>query len=158
MFHEDLPGEVKDTDQEIVMEPASLLARFLNFIIDRLIILMLAQGVMVVWIAIMQFYGRSLDEIIALQNTTGGKVCQVLVALVLVLSYYTSFETATRGRTIGKLLTASIAVKEDGNPLTFKEAFLRSLCRLIPFVELSALGNAPWHDTITKTVVIRKTW
>jgi uncharacterized RDD family membrane protein YckC len=59
------------------------------------------------------------------------------------------------GRTLGKLITGSKAVREDGTSLTWKDACLRSLSRMVPFEPFSALGGAPWHDRWTKTTVVR---
>lgn len=72
------------------------------------------------------------------------------------IGYYTWFEFGNRGRTLGKLATGTYAVREDSSPLTLKDAFLRSLCRLIPFEVFSGLGDTPWHDSITKTMVIKR--
>jgi uncharacterized RDD family membrane protein YckC len=65
-------------------------------------------------------------------------------------------EAATGGKTLGKLITATRAVNDDGSRISAKTAFLRYLVRLVPFEAFSALGNPsyPWHDRWTKTVVI----
>jgi uncharacterized RDD family membrane protein YckC len=70
--------------------------------------------------------------------------------------YYTLLEGGNQGRTIGKLMTSTRAVRLDGKPLTYTDALLRSLCRLIPFEVVSGLGYAPWHDRLTKTTVVKK--
>ena len=61
-----------------------------------------------------------------------------------------------RGKSIGKFLTGTRAVKEDGSYLEIKDALLRGFCRIIPFNIFSALGNTcyPWHDSLSKTYVI----
>jgi uncharacterized RDD family membrane protein YckC len=65
-------------------------------------------------------------------------------------------EAATGGKTLGKLLTGTRAVNDDGSRLSPKKAFLRYLVRLVPFEQFSALGSPsyPWHDRWTKTIVI----
>ena len=65
-------------------------------------------------------------------------------------------ESATGGKTIGKYLTRTRAVTEEGIPVGPNKAFLRFLCRHVPFEQFSALGNPsyPWHDRWTKTLVI----
>jgi len=70
--------------------------------------------------------------------------------------YYAIFEGANKGRTLGKLITGTQAIREDGANLTFQDAALRSLCRLVPFEAFSGLGDAPWHDAWTKTKVVNK--
>lgn len=65
-------------------------------------------------------------------------------------------EAATGGKTLGKYLTATRAVNDDGSLITLKIAVLRFLSRIVPFEVFSALGSPcyPWHDRWTKTVVI----
>ncbi len=46
---------------------------------------------------------------------------------------YTLLEGAAKGKTLGKLITGTRALKIDGSNLTWKDAFLRSLCRIVPF-------------------------
>src|SRR5262245_56991035 len=62
------------------------------------------------------------------------------------------------GRTIGKRIMKTEAVSEDGTPLTPKQAFLRTVCRCIPFEAFSFLGGKGhpkgWHDRFAKTKVV----
>lgn len=70
--------------------------------------------------------------------------------------YYTICEKLFRGYTLGKLITGTRAIREDGKELTFKDALSRSLCRIIPFEQLSIWGgNGLWHDNWTKTRVVK---
>ena len=65
------------------------------------------------------------------------------------------FEKLFKGYTVGKLITGTRAIREDGKELTFKNAILRSLSRMVPFEPFSAFGGSPWHDRWTKTRVIK---
>jgi len=78
-----------------------------------------------------------------------------LVAIFNYLIYYTICEKAFRGYTFGKLLTGTRAIRRDGGELTIRDAFLRSLSRLVPFEPFSGFGESPWHDEWTKTTVIK---
>jgi uncharacterized RDD family membrane protein YckC len=78
-----------------------------------------------------------------------------LVGILNYLLYYTFCEKVFKGYTLGKLITGTRAIRDDGNELTFKDAILRSLSRLVPFEALSAFGYSPWHDSWTKTTVIK---
>lgn len=71
------------------------------------------------------------------------------------LIYYTICEKAFKGYTLGKLISGTRAIRNDGSELTFKDAFLRSLSRLVPFEPLSGFGQSPWHDSWTKTTVVK---
>lgn len=68
--------------------------------------------------------------------------------------YYTFCEKVFRGYTMGKLLTGTRAIREDGTELRFKDALLRSLVRIVPFEAISGF-RTPWHDSWTKTTVIK---
>ncbi|QEE48430.1 RDD family protein [Flavobacterium alkalisoli] len=70
-------------------------------------------------------------------------------------SYYVIFETFSQ-RTLGKYITGTMVVMEDGSKPTFKTVFLRTLCRLIPFDGFSFLKEKPrgWHDRFVKTCVV----
>lgn len=76
---------------------------------------------------------------------------------ILVLLYYVPQEAAS-GRTLGKLLARTKAVRDDGSPLSFGRAVVRSVCRLIPFEALSVFGGhgrpRMWHDSLAGTVVV----
>jgi uncharacterized RDD family membrane protein YckC len=65
-------------------------------------------------------------------------------------------EAMFRGKSIGKLITGTKAVNEDGSDISFAKAFERGLARMVPFEAFSALGEPsyPWHDKWTKTFVI----
>ncbi len=78
-----------------------------------------------------------------------------LIAVFHYLFYYTICEKAFKGYTLGKLLSGTRAVRMDGQELNLKDAFLRSLSRMVPFEVFSGFSEQPWHDTWTKTAVIK---
>lgn len=78
-----------------------------------------------------------------------------LVWAINYLAYYPICEKAFRGYTLGKLLSGTRAIREDGQELTMKDAFLRTISRLVPLEAFSGFGNRPWHDSWTKTTVIK---
>jgi uncharacterized RDD family membrane protein YckC len=75
---------------------------------------------------------------------------------VLLPLYYMLVEGSTGGRSLGKLVTRTIAVRTDEEPFRLKDAALRGLSRLIPLEPLSAFGKMPWHDRLSKTRVVQK--
>ena len=78
-----------------------------------------------------------------------------MIIIVNYLVYYTLCEKLFRGQTLGKLITGTKSLRTDGEELTFKDALLRSLCRLVPFEVFSGFG-VPWHDSWTNTMVVKK--
>ena len=80
-----------------------------------------------------------------------------LFGVITSLGYFVPQE-ASSGKTLGKLITGTKAVNEDGSKLTFGKAVGRTLCRFIPFEVFSFLGGQDrpkgWHDRIPKTIVV----
>jgi uncharacterized RDD family membrane protein YckC len=71
--------------------------------------------------------------------------------------YYLVFEFFF-GRTIGKFITGSVVVNENGLKPNFRIVCVRTLSRFIPFDALSFLTKSGriWHDSISKTYVVEK--
>lgn len=128
--------------------------RFLNFLIDNVIIR----------IALTYVTGLGLGYFLAFmtpgfaatlsENSTSLYLISLMVVLLDYLFYYTLFESIFKGKTLGKLITGTKAVSLDGEDLSFKKAFLRSACRMIPLEAFSGFGT-PWHDSFTDTMVIK---
>lgn len=79
-----------------------------------------------------------------------------LLGMILYLLYYVPQE-ALGGVTLGKLITRTRVVREDGRPITLRDALVRTLVRLIPFEAFSFLSESRprgWHDSWAKTKVI----
>jgi uncharacterized RDD family membrane protein YckC len=87
--------------------------------------------------------------------TPGILFVALLVGILNYLVYYTICEKLFRGYTLGKLITGTRAIRQDGNELTFKDALLRSLSRLVPFEVFSGFNTLTWHDSWTDTMVIK---
>lgn len=130
--------------------------RFLNWLIDHLLMrfgLSWATGyLMGTFLAVLfpEFY---LDMI----YSKGFKFYFVLylIGLLNYLIYYTFCEKVFNGYTLGKLVTGTRAIREDGAELTWKDAILRTLSRMVPFEPFSIWGGGLWHDEWTKTMVIK---
>jgi len=105
-----------------------------------------------------------------------GKLGEYGLGVLILLFYYTLVE-GLFGVSLGKLITGTKVVNQDGSRLSFKGAIKRSLCRLIPFEAFSFLGSKSsrhdfiggeagrydsmgcklgWHDSISKTLVVKR--
>ncbi len=134
--------EQQELETKLLNNTASKEKRFLNFIIDYIVRFIL---ITVINILLMFILVNSL-----LQN----QLFVYLVAYVTTTLYYLLFEFYT-GKTIGKLITKTIVVDENGNKPSFNSILWRTLSRLIPFDGLSFLGSSSgWHDNLSKTLVI----
>ena len=137
--------------------PATNGQRFLNWLIDNLFmrfVLSYVTGTAVGYI-IGNFFTDYANHIAYDQNTWDLILLSYVIAIFNYIIYYTICEKGFRGYTLGKLLTGTRAIRENGEELSFKDAFLRSLSRLVPFEVFSGLDYKPWHDRWTKTTVIK---
>ena len=155
-------GIANELTSIIQYEYASTGQRFLNWLIDNLLMrfgLIYASGYAAGILLALLFpdYIRELQIRRALGENVVSDLLYVgyLVAIINYLFYYTICEKFFKGYTLGKLITGTKVIREDGQELTFKNAILRSLSRLVPFEALSGFALRPWHDTWTKTMVIK---
>ncbi len=131
--------------------------RFLNFIIDNILMrltLTYASGYVVG--QILQVIAPDLlYKLVDDTSKVGLYALSYMIVIINYLVYYTLCEKLFRGQTLGKLITVTKALRTDGEELTFKDALLRSLCRLVPLEVFSGFG-VPWHDSWTHTMVVKK--
>jgi uncharacterized RDD family membrane protein YckC len=138
------------TDLEYNPVLASTGKRFLNYLIDVIIYIIL---LMIIFLTILETNQRFYFEMIY-NDSFSNKMLQRLFAMLIFITCYFLLETILKGRTIGKFITGTKAVNEDGTIITAKTALLRSLSRAVPFEAFSAFGGHPWHDKWTRTFVI----
>lgn len=153
-------GLADDLNSEFRNEPASTGQRFLNFLIDNLLMrfglsFLTGMGVGVILALLFPDYMQRLSEDPDSTSRFDMFLLTYAIGIVNYLFYYTICEKAFKGYTLGKLITGTRAIREDGGELTFKDALLRSLSRLVPFEVFSGFSGHPWHDTWTKTMVVK---
>lgn len=132
-----------NNDIQNEMEYAMMGVRFANYLID---VVVFYAVVIAFTLLVLQMGISNLES----------PFSSIALSALCVLIYWGGLEALTKGRTIGKLITGTVALMEDGSVLTSEKAFQRALCRIIPFEAFSFLGNnGGWHDTISKTTVIK---
>jgi uncharacterized RDD family membrane protein YckC len=82
-------------------------------------------------------------------------VATYMISRVNYALYYSFCEKLFHGYTIGKYITGTRAIRNDGEELTLLNAIHRSFARFLPFEFLSGFGDRPWHDNWTRTTVIK---
>ena len=118
--------------------------RFLNFIIDSLILLLLWS----LLIPVLDLVYQPLDQT-SLQLYTYGLGC------IIFTGYYTFMEIKFR-KTVGKFITKTKVVKNDGQLPSNSDIFTRTFCRFIPFDRFSFLFvKNGFHDRLSETRVIK---
>lgn len=84
--------------------------------------------------------------------------------LIQVLNYmgypifflYYAISEGLGGATLGKLICGYTVIDEYANKVSFPKALLRTVCRYIPFEAFSCFGERGWHDTLSKTYVVKR--
>lgn len=132
---------------------ASHAQRFTNLLIDSVMQFILLFIVLVFIVA-----GKEINEGKEYVDHLANDVwLQYTFTACIALFYYNVFEIFS-ARTVGKLVTQTIVVEENGEKPNHETIMVRSLCRLIPFNALSIIGfpARTWHDSISKTYVVDK--
>jgi uncharacterized RDD family membrane protein YckC len=141
-FNEFKEGDLlKDLNETVIPPSVDKGTRFANYIID--LILAMVFLFMVVFMTSFSLGGSS-------------EAGLQLSAYIILPMYYVLTEGLLGGRSIGKLVTGTVAIRTDGAPLTWTNILGRSFARLVPFEPISALLGEPWHDKWTNTTVVKK--
>jgi uncharacterized RDD family membrane protein YckC len=135
---------LNDFDQP-VYEPATVGQRFANYLIDII--------VYYIFVIIISFVFGLTGALTA--ESGAGLGLYYLISFSLFFIYYILLE-GSKGKTVGKMVTKTKVITEDGAPITFGQAFMRTLCRIVPFEFISAfMGTQMWHDKWVKTMVVK---
>ena len=121
---DDVPGEYELVTGEAValdVRPASVILRAAGTIIDwfAYIGLYLLMVLIVGWL-----FAESIDESFAQALSVAGLVIAILVVPTLV-------ETASGGRSLGKLAVGARIVRDDGGAIALRHSFIRALVGVI---------------------------
>ncbi len=131
---------------------ASTGQRFVNLLIDRIVVTFLTMGYMVAMMASLGLFDNPNPDDFA----DGPYMTFAMFMYAIPPMYYTLMEHFF-GRTLGKYVSGCKVVGEDGQRPTFANAFLRTLVRIIPVLFISAFFSSRrmWHDKWTRTYVVK---
>ncbi|MDN3676013.1 RDD family protein [Flavobacterium paronense] len=132
---------------------ASHSQRFLNLLMDYIAQLFLFIIAFTIAVAIAESNGNKNF----MTNFVKNDIAQYTFVTCIALVYYNLFEIFF-ARTVGKFITQTIVVDENGEKPNYERILMRTICRLIPFESLSFLTIPArgWHDSISKTYVVNK--
>ncbi|MEZ0349805.1 RDD family protein [Mycobacterium sp. pR1184] len=108
---------------------AQLPVRALSALIDITVIFLLYVVGLMLWAATLTQFDGALS----------GAILIIFTVLVMV-GYPMAFETATRGRSVGKIIMGLRVVSDDGGPERFRQALFRALASV---VEIWMLAGSP---------------
>ena len=136
--------DILSDDLVVNLQQANGGKRFANYLIDLVVFYIFAIILYVVLVR---------EDVLNLSNNP---LIDRLLTLICYGLFMGIYEGIFRGRTLGKLITRTRAVNEDGTSISFQTGFLRGVSRAVPFETFSAFGDPsyPWHDRWTHTYVI----
>ena len=132
--------------------------RFANYIIDWIVFYFLLVALLYVSIIIIVNVSTDIEWLeqflYDLENINPWM--DRLISMVIFMIMYMLSELILKGKTLGKYITKTRVVMEDGSRPKPADIILRSLCRLIPFNAFSFLGDEGrgWHDSMSDTYVV----
>jgi uncharacterized RDD family membrane protein YckC len=148
------PTEANDmlSEFEVNLVPASAGKRFANYLIDFIVVFCLLVLVLFIFFMATGSLGDSSRE-----DEFASFVVTIVYSLLFGV-FYGLIEGIFKGKTLGKVVTGTLAVNADGTRINFKTAFLRGFSRIVPFEAFSAFGSPsyPWHDKWTNTLVVNE--
>ncbi|KAF2326311.1 RDD family protein [Flavobacterium ginsenosidimutans] len=146
-------GDISTTEiaDDITLENSSKSKRFLNLIIDTILILSIAYG-------FFEFSERStiLTAFYEKLYTAFGTEFSILFYIYIIKFIYYLFYESLFKSTPAKFLTGCYITDENGNQPDFSMILKRTLCRFIPFESFSFLMGKNLHDDYSDTYVVNK--
>ena len=133
---------------------AEKILRFATFLIDY--VLVIALNYFIGTLIGLLYYATESEFMYQIILAINNRFVAYLISIVVFLTYYNVLEYFTKGRTVGKFLTGTVAVKEDGSVPTSNDFLKRNFSRIVPFDALSFLGNLGWHDSWSDTRVVKR--
>lgn len=156
-IHPEESGLADELNQYIQYTQASQGQRFVNWLIDNLLMrfgLTYLSGYIVGY-GMAKLFPEYTYRVVYSEDKSDLILIGIIIVILNYLVYYTFCEKVFKGYTLGKLISGTRAIRDDGKELTFKDAFLRTLSRIVPFEAFSGFGDRPWHDSWTKTSVVK---
>ncbi|RYY41144.1 MAG: RDD family protein [Chitinophagaceae bacterium] len=138
------------TNMAPVLVQANAGKRLLNLIIDRVAFYAFLYVIGLIWGLV------SPGTIGVLEDIAANRIVDMLLTMLLFAIYMGAQEAMFKGKSLGKFITGTRAVYNDGGTINTSTAFTRGISRIVPLEPFSALGTPtyPWHDKWTDTIVI----
>jgi uncharacterized RDD family membrane protein YckC len=132
-------------DGPLELRYASRLRRFLNLIIDYVVVQLLIGTLMI----LLLLFGTQVR----------GRLVSTAISVSVWFCYYLICE-ALLGATVAKFITGTRVVDDEGNHPSFGQVLGRTFARMVPFEWFSFFDTPPvgWHDdwSNTRVVLIRR--
>lgn len=134
---------------------ASRAQRLANLLIDNLACVAMVMGGLTVYSA----FDPEILKLLQPEPNSPWNPTMSLLILLAQFAYYVPME-GIFGATLGKLVTGTRVVDEQGRPPSWGQVLGRTVARQIPFEPITILFSSAdrataWHDRLPKTLVVR---
>ncbi|HIP48965.1 MAG TPA: RDD family protein [Lutibacter sp.] len=136
---------------------ASKEQRFLNFIIDRIVFYLIFFTIGILLVLFFSIIGFE-KGVLWMENLENiGQGWDYLISYTSMYIYFFVMESLL-SKTIGKAITRTLVVYENGDKPELKDIAIRTLVRFVPFDAFSFLGTLGngWHDKWSNTFVVKE--
>jgi uncharacterized RDD family membrane protein YckC len=130
-----------------VYTEATVTQRFFNYLVDYIIMI---ASIFKIGVYIVYSFGWNEVYPNPLSKTI------LYISLLFAILVYYFFMEKFYGVTLGKIVTNTRVVQEDGNYINWKQAVTRTFSRLVPLEWISAFTGSPWHDRWSNTYVVQE--
>ena len=136
-----LTGEAVHLDVRTARLGSRMLARLLDLVVQVGVYFLVSFALTMLFLVAAVLGVATLDD--ASVNTIS-----ILTVVVTIVGYPVLMETLTRGRTLGKMIVGLRVVRDDGGPITFRQALSRNLVGVA--IEFPGILAAPitWLATV----------
>ena len=121
-------------------------SRFVGLIIDTTVIHTVVLLLVLLGILVLSMSGVAMDFFIGFDAL--GALAKALIAFLFLFyfafywGYHIFYESTRLGRTPGKRYAGTQVVKQDGSPITFRDALIRNLLRIVDSLPMAYLTGA----------------
>jgi len=136
---------------------ASKEQRFLNFIIDRIVFYLIFFTIGILLVLFFSIIGFE-KGVLWMENLENiGQGWDYLISYTSMYIYFFVMESLL-SKTIGKAITRTLVVYENGDKPELKDIAIRTFVRFVPFDAFSFLGTLGngWHDKWSNTFVVKE--
>lgn len=126
--------------------------RFLYFIVD-LVFFYIIQIILGIILGVILAATHNLD---LLYDPSFVQTTNLLLGYGGYFLYYFIFDTFTGG-SLAKLAFGYTVIDQHAQRISVGKGALRTICRYVPFEAFSCFGERGWHDSWSKTYVVKRT-
>lgn len=141
--------DIQQTERSTKIADTPKWQRFFHFLIDTLVMVLIFNSLL------FRIFETHLKYSEFFQTTMNNRFTLFLVVVIFRFLYYPFFEIIF-GKTPAKFLTESRLVNYKAEKASSSSVFTRTLCRDIPFNPISFLWHTGWHDSLSKTYVVKE--